>query len=138
VASRTKTTTKKAGARRAAAPTKASNGGSRTTAATPARTKEQATLAAPSTNGTVLNQSGKPRLGKGGLEAEVSAHLAAHPKAEFTPTELSHKLGRSGGAIYNALEKFVREGKAKRTSERPRRYRHAGAKASRRTSAKRR
>lgn len=77
----------------------------------------------------VLNATGQPRLGKGGLEALVLGHMKQHPKVEFTSTELSHKLERSNGAIQNALEKFAKAGAVKRTSERPRRYRYAGAKA---------
>lgn len=84
-----------------------------------------------------LNKSGHPKLGKGGLEAAVLDHMAAHPKSEFTPTDLARVLARSGGAIANALAKFAKSGKVVQTSERPRRYRLAGAKAARRPSTKR-
>jgi len=46
-------------------------------------------------------------------------------------------LNRSGGAIANALAKFATEGKVTQTSERPRRYQLAGARAARRVSKKR-
>ena len=128
-------TTKKVAARKATAPTKRTNGGSRKAATTTKATKARANARA-STKATeaVLNQTGRPRLGKGGLEAQVLDHLKAHRRVEFTSTELSHKLDRSGGAILNALEKFVGQGMVVRTSDKPRRYRYASAKATRRAN----
>jgi DNA-binding MarR family transcriptional regulator len=83
-----------------------------------------------------VNKTGLDRLGKGGLESLVVAHLAAHPKAEVTPSELGNKLNRSSGAIGNALERLVKAGKAVRTSDRPRRYKYQPAKAARARKAK--
>lgn len=128
-------TTNKVAAHKATAPTKRTNGGSRK-AATPTKATKARVNARASTKATdaVLNQTGRPRLGKGGLEAQVLDHLRAHRKVEFTSTELSHKLDRSNGAIQNALEKFVGQKVVVRTSDKPRRYRYASAKPTRRAN----
>ena len=73
------------------------------------------------------NHSGQARLGKGELEAQVLGHLKAHPKGDYSPSELANSLTRSGGAIANALERLVRDGKAHRISDKPRRYRLAAS-----------
>ena len=142
MASRT-TTTKTAGAPKAPAPTKRT---SATTDTRPPAQRRATTKAAngiatkasstPATTDAARNKSGLTKLGKGGLEAQVLDHMAAHPKSEFTPTDLARVLDRSGGAIANALAKFATQDKVVQTSERPRRYRLAGAKA-RRASTKR-
>ena len=67
------------------------------------------------------------RLGRGQLSALVAEGLAAEPTAEFTPTRLAAMLGRSAGAIGNALARMVDEGLAVQTAASPRRYRHAPA-----------
>lgn len=121
-----KNTTKKAAAK-ATAPTKKARGSRKAAPVAPP-------APAPKPLKDVLNATGQPRLGKGGLEALVLEHMAEHPDVEFTSTELSHKLNRSNGAIQNALEKFTGQGKVTRTSERPRRYRHANGKAAPRTT----
>lgn len=126
-------TPKKAAARKATATAKRSTGSTRKATA-------QAATAAPkpeAAKAEVLNATGQPRLGKGGLEKLVLDHMRQHPKVEFSSTELSNKLNRSNGAIQNALEKFAKAGTVKRTSERPRRYRWAGEKAARRATGTR-
>lgn len=120
-------TTKKAAARKATTATKRSTGSRKAAAST--ATARKATAA----NAEVVNATGECRLGKGGLEKLVADHLKQHPRSDFSSTELSHLLNRSNGAIQNALEKFVKLGTAKRTSEQPRRYQH---KAARVTGAK--
>ena len=55
--------------------------------------------------------------------------LAEHP-GEHGPVEIGHVLRRSSGAIANALERLMETGWAKRTSERPKRYRYADAEPS--------
>jgi hypothetical protein len=83
-----------------------------------------------------INKTGQPKLGKGGLESLVAEHLAAHPRAEVTPSELGNKLSRSSGAIGNSLERLVKAGKAVRTSDRPRRYRHKATRAAKQAAKK--
>ncbi|SEG26569.1 hypothetical protein SAMN04489712_104140 [Thermomonospora echinospora] len=56
------------------------------------------------------------------LRPEVVAHLSAHPGKEFTPGEIAKVLGRSSGAVANALETLAKNGEAVLTSERPARY----------------
>jgi hypothetical protein len=56
------------------------------------------------------------------LRPEVIAHLHAHPGKEFTPGEIAKVLGRSPGAVANALETLAKNGEAVLTSERPTRY----------------
>ena len=137
-----RTTTKKAGAAKAPAPTKRTRTTSDTR--TPARrgratVKAHANGTAAKTSSTeVINKSGLPKLGKGGLETQVLDHMASYPKSDYTPTDLARVLNRSGGAIANALAKFADEGKVVQTSERPRRYRIAGARAARRASTRKR
>lgn len=63
------------------------------------------------------------RLAPGALEGQVEDWLRDHPCMDFGPGEISKKLLRSSGAIANALEKFVRNGVAVRTSDKPKRYR---------------
>ena len=94
-------------------------------------------VAAKPSSTDVVNKSGLPKLGKGGLAAQVLDHMATNPKSDYTSTDLARVLkGRSSGAIANALAKFATEGKVVQTSERPRRYRLAGARAVRKTSAR--
>lgn len=64
-------------------------------------------------------------LGRGQLRALVAARLAAQPEVEFTPSRLGSLLGRSAGAIGNALARMVEDGLAVQTTASPRRYRHA-------------
>ena len=58
----------------------------------------------------------------GQLRDLVQAHLAAHPAIEFTPHAIGRVLGRSSGAVANALDRLTALGQAQLTSERPRRY----------------
>ncbi|MEA3077035.1 MAG: hypothetical protein QOF60_1943 [Actinomycetota bacterium] len=86
----------------------------------------------------ILNQTGLPKLGKGGLGAAVLDYMAGHPKEDFSPSQVGKALTRSGGACANAMEKFAEQGLVTETNERPRRYRYAGAKAAKRANAVRR
>ena len=67
-------------------------------------------------------KASSPRLGKGELRAQVEAHLSAHPKQAFTPTQLHHVLSRSSGAIANACDKLVEAEKAVVATDKPRRF----------------
>jgi hypothetical protein len=69
-----------------------------------------------------MNGDGKPTLGKGQLEAMVRDFLHAHPGHEFNAGTISRELGRSSGAVSNALAKLVINGAAVLTNEAPMRY----------------
>src|SRR5205807_1134117 len=66
------------------------------------------------------NGDGQRTLGKNELRTIVRDFLAAHPGHEFTPTVLSREIGRSSGAISNALDKLVISGEAVMVKEAPR------------------
>ena len=63
-----------------------------------------------------------PRLGKGALRGMVEDYLRAHPGEEFSPNAIGTALGRSSGAVNNALEKLVTDGYAVRTQDKPKRF----------------
>ncbi|MGW4826279.1 hypothetical protein ACWEOG_01765 [Amycolatopsis japonica] len=64
----------------------------------------------------------KDRLPKGGLKALVEEYLSDHPSDSFGPAKIGKDLGRSGGAVNNALEKLVADGYARKTCEAPKRF----------------
>jgi hypothetical protein len=51
----------------------------------------------------------------------VQDYLTEHP-GDHGPTGIGRALGRSSGAVANALERLVTAGWAVRTNDRPRRY----------------
>ena len=63
----------------------------------------------------------------GQLRDLVAGHLAAYPGAEFTPHAIGRVLGRSSGAVANALDRLTALGQAQLTSDHPRRYKAAQA-----------
>ena len=65
-----------------------------------------------------------PAARPGQLRDLVAAHLAGHPDTDFTPHQIGRVLGRSSGAVANALDRLTALGQAQLTSEKPRRYRH--------------
>jgi hypothetical protein len=66
----------------------------------------------------------KPRrLRAGELRGQVEDFLNAHAGGEFGPVPIGRALGRSIGAVANALERLVDDGYAVRTSTSPLRYR---------------
>jgi hypothetical protein len=65
----------------------------------------------------------------GQLRDLVAAHLAANPVAEFSPHAIGRVLGRSSGAVANALDRLTALGQAQLTSDKPRRYQHKAATA---------
>ena len=65
------------------------------------------------------NSDGSRTLGKNELRNIVRDFLAAHPGHEFTPTTISREIGRSSGAIGNALAKLVVSGEAVLVKEAP-------------------
>ncbi|MGW3960142.1 helix-turn-helix domain-containing protein [Amycolatopsis sp. NPDC005003] len=64
----------------------------------------------------------KDRLPKGGLYDLVKTYLYEHPGEEFGPAKIGTELGRSSGAVNNALEKMVTDGLATKTCEAPKRF----------------
>ncbi|MER6253657.1 hypothetical protein ABT224_20105 [Streptomyces sp. NPDC001584] len=66
------------------------------------------------------------RLARGGLRQMVYEHLEAHPTKAFTAPALSKALGRSAGAVANALVKLKDHGQADLVGESPRQYRLTG------------
>ncbi|MDX3192942.1 helix-turn-helix domain containing protein [Streptomyces sp. MN03-5084-2B] len=66
--------------------------------------------------------TGKDRLAKGALRGLVEEYLAERPGESFGPAQIGKALGRSGGAVNNALEKLVADGYAIKTCEAPKRF----------------
>lgn len=66
------------------------------------------------------------RLARGGLRQMVYEHLEAHPAKAFTAPALSKALGRSAGAVANALAKLKDHNQADLVGESPRQYQLAG------------
>jgi hypothetical protein len=62
------------------------------------------------------------RLRPGALRSLVHGWLAERPGQEFTPTRIGKKLGRSTGAVGNALATMTDQGEVVQTSRKPRRY----------------
>jgi hypothetical protein len=68
--------------------------------------------------------TGGPASRPGQLRDLVAAHLTAHPDGDFSPHQIGRVLGRSSGAVANALDRLTALGQAQLTSEKPRRYTH--------------
>jgi len=64
----------------------------------------------------------KVRLPKGGLYDLVKTYLYEHPGESFGPVKIGTDLGRSSGAVNNALERLVINGLATKTCEAPKRF----------------
>jgi DNA-binding MarR family transcriptional regulator len=73
---------------------------------------------------TPAETAAPPRLAKGGLRALVVDYLTAHPGEEMTAPKIGKSLGRSSGAVANALDTLVKNGQAELTREKPRTFRH--------------
>jgi hypothetical protein len=71
------------------------------------------------TGGPGLNGDSQRILGKGELRNLVRDFLHANPGHEFTPLTISRELGRSSGAIQNALHKLALAGEAVLVKEAP-------------------
>jgi len=63
-----------------------------------------------------------PRLRPGALRGLVKAWLAERPGQAFSPTRIAKELGRSAGAVGNALATMAAQGQVTQTSRKPRRY----------------
>ena len=68
-------------------------------------------------------QSGGERLGRGALGTLVRDYLAARPDEDLGPSQVGKALGRSQGAVSNALARLEAAGEARLVSVTPRRYR---------------
>lgn len=86
------------------------------TTPTPTTNPTTATPVAPATGGS-------GRLRNGELRAMVARVLADNPGTEFTPGGVAETLGRSSGAVGNALSALTGGGYAEQTSAKPLRYR---------------
>jgi Mn-dependent DtxR family transcriptional regulator len=67
-------------------------------------------------------ESSAQRLRPGALRSLIHAWLAERPGQEFTSTRISKELGRSAGAVGNALTTMTDQGEVVQTSRTPRRY----------------
>jgi DNA-binding MarR family transcriptional regulator len=65
------------------------------------------------------------RLARGELSTLVQAYLLARPGEDLGPTQIGKALGRSQGAVSNALGRLEVAGNAQLVSASPRRYRIA-------------
>jgi DNA-binding MarR family transcriptional regulator len=65
------------------------------------------------------------RLGRGALGIMVREYLAARPDEDLGPTQVGKGLGRSQGAVSNALSRLEAAGELRLVSASPRRYRLA-------------
>jgi DNA-binding MarR family transcriptional regulator len=63
------------------------------------------------------------RLSRGELGTLVRAYLAARPGEDLGPTQIGKALGRSQGAVSNALARLEVAGDAQLVNASPRRYR---------------
>ncbi|MEV4670897.1 AAA family ATPase [Actinomadura sp. NPDC049382] len=91
-----------------------------TTTSTPATSP---TGSNPATSPAVPAPGGTGRLGSGELRRRVAAILIDSPRAAFTPGEIARNLGRSAGAVGNALTVLADRGQADLVATGPRRYR---------------
>lgn len=71
---------------------------------------------------TLIQRDKPSRLGRGALRDMVAEFLSSHPGAEFGPTAIGKALGRSSGAVSNALTKLAADGHVVQVSERPLRF----------------
>jgi hypothetical protein len=81
----------------------------------------RAIRAASSAAGSRRPVAGPGRPGE--LRELVEGHLREFPGKEFTPYQIGKVLGRSSGAVANALDKLVSLGVAELAGESPRAYR---------------
>jgi len=80
----------------------------------------------PTADGTVTAPP-KEHMGRGMLRETVLQHLLTNPGMTFTPTALSKALGKSAGAISNALDVLVARDAAVMVIEKPRTFQAPGS-----------
>jgi hypothetical protein len=67
--------------------------------------------------------TGQPtRLGKGALRGMVEDYLTERAGEQLSPSAIGKALGRSSGAVSNALVKLVADGYAVQTQDKPKRF----------------
>jgi len=99
--------------------------GSDITASDSGTEEQQSTTSTIPTNAgtTAPDGAGKAaRLGKGALRGMVEDYLTEHRGEWFSPSAIGKALGRSSGAVSNALDKLVADGYAVQTHEKPKRF----------------
>ncbi|MEV6256918.1 hypothetical protein AB0L97_27075 [Nocardia sp. NPDC051911] len=62
------------------------------------------------------------RLPAGALRGQVDDFLRDNPGKEFTPHQIGKELGRSSGAVHNALVTLTKNGIARQTSAAPKKF----------------
>jgi len=62
------------------------------------------------------------RLRQGALRAMVQEFFTQHPGHEVTAGDVARMLTRSAGAVHNAIQHLITEGKVRQTGDNPRRY----------------
>ncbi|MBF6341792.1 hypothetical protein IU450_38825 [Nocardia abscessus] len=78
---------------------------------------------APADATTAANaESTVERLPAGALRGQVDDFLRDNPGKEFTPHQIGKELGRSSGAVHNALVTLTKNGIARQTSAAPKRF----------------
>jgi hypothetical protein len=80
------------------------------------------TAATPAAAGSPAGVSGSGRLCNGELRRQVARVLADRAGSQFTACEVARVLGRSSGAVGNALAVLVRRGEADQPTTNPARY----------------
>jgi DNA-binding transcriptional MocR family regulator len=85
-------------------------------------TTEAVTATASEAGAQPADQAAGPRLRPGELRSLVLAWLAGRPGQELTPTKIGKELGRSAGAVGNALATMTDAGEVVQTSAKPRKY----------------
>ncbi|MFI2279643.1 hypothetical protein [Nocardia beijingensis] len=71
---------------------------------------------------TANAESTVERLPAGALRGQVDDFLRDNPGKEFTPHQIGKELGRSSGAVHNALVTLTKNGIARQTSASPKKF----------------
>ncbi|MGH3609628.1 MAG: MarR family transcriptional regulator [Pseudonocardiaceae bacterium] len=99
------------------------------TASAPDTVEQQPTITSTTptpTGATARGDAAAPRkttrLVKGALRGMVEDYLAERPGEQFSPSAIGKALGRSSGAVSNALDKLIADGYAVQTQDKPKRF----------------
>ncbi|GAB3901397.1 hypothetical protein GCM10029964_090120 [Kibdelosporangium lantanae] len=71
---------------------------------------------------TAETEKSPTRLPAGGLRGLVEDFLREHPDGCFGPHDIGKALGRSAGAVNNALEALTKAGTADKVNDKPKRF----------------